>query len=251
MGWAGSLRVRLCDFRIHFDLPMPAVVELKVRNASHPLRMRTGNSSDRQVLRQIFAYGDYEPVRLTNPETIIDLGANVGYSSSYFLSKYPSVKVMAIEPERDNFRMCCENLRPFGERATLVQGAVWSETRPLAVRVGTVGDGREWSTQVVLPSDSADAESIVAGYDINYLIELFGSPKVDLLKIDIEGSELALFSRNTEGWLPRIRNMCIELHSDECAKAFYSALSNYAYDESRSGDLTICRNLRLNGTVPD
>jgi len=219
-------------------------IRLKIKNVHYPLRMRTGTSSDREVLDQIFIRPEYEPVALSNPAMIIDLGANVGYSSAYFLSRYPATRVVAVEPDRENYLICQQNLAPYGGRVTVLHGAVWSEMKPLALKKGSFGDGREWATQVCAPSDSEIGGAVVQGYDMDSLIELSGSRDIDLLKIDIERSEVDLFSRNTEGWLPKIRNLCIELHDDECAAVFFSALSECAYESSRSGELMVCSNLR-------
>ena len=59
---------------------------------------------------------------------------------------------------------------------------------------------------------------------------------IDLLKIDIEGSENGLFSLGTERWLDRVRNLCIELHGEECERAFRSAMQGYRYEQARSGE---------------
>jgi hypothetical protein len=77
------------------------------------------------------------------------------------------------------------------------------------------------------------------------LIGLSGATEIDLLKIDIEKSELELFSRNTENWLPRIRNLCIELHGADCEAVFFRALADYSYNLSRTGELTVCSDLRV------
>ena len=245
IGWSAAFRVRLHDLllrRLNFQPPFE--IQLKPKNARYPLRMRTGKSSDREVLDQIFIRPEYEPIALVNPTTIIDLGANVGYSSAYFLSRYPSAKVIALEPDHDNFLICRRNLEPFGARATVLHGAAWPERRVLVVKKGVFADGREWATQVCPPTDFGTDDPLVQAYDIDSLIALTHSREVDLLKIDIEKSEQELFSRNTDAWMPKIRNICIELHDEECEATFFSALSKYAYESSRSGELTICRNLR-------
>jgi FkbM family methyltransferase len=205
--------------------------------------MRTG-TSDREVLGQIFIEEEYQPIALSRPQAIIDLGANVGYSSAYFLSKYPNATVLAIEPDPGNYAICVRNLAPFGDRGRAVLGAAWPESAKLALNRGTWRDGREWSTQVK-PENGEDATSYVEGYDIPTLIRLSGFAEIDLLKIDIEKSEIELFSRNTDHWLPFIRNLCIELHGPDCEEVFFRALSDYSYELSRSSELTICSNLRL------
>jgi hypothetical protein len=78
---------------------------------------------------------------------------------------------------------------------------------------------------------------------------LCGAREIDLLKIDIERSELELFSRHTGDWLPRVRNLCIELHDTDCRDVFFSALSSYTYTLRTQGDLTICQNLSFCGTT--
>ena len=71
-----------------------------------------------------------------------------------------------------------------------------------------------------------------------------GFPHIDLLKVDIERAELAVFSETAQRWLPKIRNLCIELHGPDCEAALFGALSGYNFDLKRDGELTICTNLR-------
>jgi FkbM family methyltransferase len=206
--------------------------------------MRTG-TSDREVLGQIFIQREYEPLELSQPRMILDLGANVGYSSAYFLSKYPTANVLAVEPDPGNYAVCCRNLAPFGQRAKVIQGAAWVERTRLVLERGSYRDGREWTTQVRLAKGEVTPSASIDGYDMRTLIDLCGAAEIDLLKIDIEESELQLFSRNTESWLPRIRNLCIELHGPECEAIFFRALADYSYDLSRTGELTVCSDLRI------
>jgi hypothetical protein len=115
----------------------------------------------------------------------------------------------------------------------------------LVLDKGNWRDGREWTTQVRLAKEEATPSEFIDGYDMLTLIDLCGTAEIDLLKIDIEGSELELFSRNTESWLPRVRNLCIELHSPDCEAIFFRALSDCSYDLSRTGELTVCSDLRI------
>ena len=62
-----------------------------------------------------------------------------------------------------------------------------------------------------------------------------------------ERSEIELFGRNFSAWLPRVSNICIELHGPDCREAFLSALAGYEYTLESSLELTICRNLRRSG----
>jgi len=244
IGWSAAIRLRYFDLQVRAHISKTPQVQIKVKNANHPLFMRLG-TSDREVLGQIFIEEEYRPMVLSRPQAIIDLGANVGYSSAYFLSRYPNATVLAVEPDPGNYAICVSNLAPFGGRSKTVLGAAWPESSKLALDRGAWRDGREWSTQVKSAGGEASASTCVEGYDIPALIQLSGFAEIDLLKIDIEKSEIELFSRNTGRWLPRVRNICIELHGPDCEAIFFRALSDYSYDLSRSNELTICRNLRL------
>lgn len=241
-GWGAAFQLRLHDTVLrHLEIGSNFDLYLKVKGVDHPLRMRTGKSSDRGVLRQIFTNREYESVQLTDPLTIIDLGANVGYSSAYFLSRYPGAKVVSIEPDPSNFKLLQQNLAPYATRSLVRRAAVWSETRRLSIKKGEFGDGREWSTQVAVPGET-NQYGYVQGYDLDHLISLANTDKVDLLKIDIERSEIEVFSHNT-AWLSKVKNICIELHDDECSNVFFSAMSEYSYDVLKVGDLTICSHI--------
>jgi FkbM family methyltransferase len=181
---------------------------------------------------------------LPAPKLILDLGANVGYSSVYFLNRFPNARVVAVEPDPETGALCRRNLAPYGFRARVVLGAAWPENAPLVLSRGSFGDGREWATQV-RQRVAGEQGYPVQGWDVASLIGMAGAQRVDLLKVDIERSELELFGRNAHTWLPRADNICIELHGSDCREAFFRALEGYEYDLERTPHLTVCRNLRL------
>lgn len=64
----------------------------------------------------------------------------------------------------------------------------------------------------------------VEALDVRSLIDMSGIERVDLLKVDIERGELAVFGESAESWIPKVRNICIELHGKDCEEAFFHAL---------------------------
>jgi FkbM family methyltransferase len=217
-------------------------LKIKPRQAQHPVVARLRVSSDMGIFRQIFARDAYACLRsVSSPRWILDLGANVGYSSAYFLSCFPTARVIAVEPDPDNYEICCLNLHQYGKRARVVPGAAWSTRSRLVLSRGTLGVGRECARQVFA---GADREASVEGYDIPSLLEMTGGERVDILKVDIEQSELDLFGNHSLSWLRAIGNICIELHGADCKKVFFEALRDFDYALQRSGELTVCLNLR-------
>jgi FkbM family methyltransferase len=217
-----------------------ATLKMRLPGYRHELYLRAGGS-DRSTLYQAFIQREYAVLsHLVTPQLIIDCGANVGYSSVYFLNRFPGVRVIAVEPDPSNVDMCRRNLAPYGDRATVVHSAVWSHPTKLVVSKGA-GDGLEWGTQVREPrmGELPDVEAL----DIPALMDMSDVQVVDLLKIDIESSEAEVFRENAAQWLKCVRTIAIELHGDECKRIFFRALADFDFEVCYEGELTICKNI--------
>lgn len=232
--------IRVCKV---LGIGEPKRWRVRPRHVQHTLTARLRGSSDMRVFWQIFTSDEYSCLRnLENVSLVLDLGANVGYSSAYFLSCFPEARVIAVEPDERNVAICRVNLQPYGDRVLLLHGAVWPESTSLSLSKGTVGDGREWARQVTQPPVGGVGD--VQAWDVGSLIDMSGGMEVDLLKVDIERAELAVFGHSATTWLHRVRNICIELHGADCEEAFFNALAGFEYELEHSGELTICRNIR-------
>jgi FkbM family methyltransferase len=215
---------------------------LRIRGYPHPVRMRPG-TSDLHAFHQIFISREYDCLDAADlvgggPILIVDCGANVGYASVYFLNRFKQAHVIAVEPDRGNFEICRENLAPFGARATVIRSAIWSHRAGLKLQ-GGAGRETEWGIRVEETNrDEADLE----GTSIAAILDESGFPAIDLLKMDIEGAEAAVFAGEHE-WLGNVKNIVIELHGEDCERSFFDAMGRYRYDLSTSGELTVCRNI--------
>jgi FkbM family methyltransferase len=195
-----------------------------------------------KVFWQIFNFEEYSTLRgMVNVFLILDLGANVGYSSAYFLSCFPDARSIAVEPDEQNVAICRMNLEPYDGRALVLTGAVWSQAGLLSLSKVTSGDGLECARMVAQPQEGSLGN--VRAWNVGDLIDISGCTAVDLLKVDIEGAELEVFGASARAWLHRVRNICIELHGPDCERTFFKAVAGFNYELERSGELTICRNL--------
>jgi FkbM family methyltransferase len=219
-------------------------VKLHIKGYINPVFFRYG-SSDPDVFTQIFLFEEYSCIKdLKEPKVIIDCGANVGYSSIYFLNKYPNASVIAIEPDPENFKVCEKNLSYYDERVSLINSAIWSQKTGLIIsKAENWGNAYEWAMQVKECKEGQEPD--IYAISIDDLLEDYGLSSIDLLKVDIEGSEAEIFAKNYENWLNKVKNIVIELHSEECEKEFFKALSMYDYELSRFGELTICKKISL------
>jgi FkbM family methyltransferase len=213
------------------------VVAVRIKGYQQPAYIRLG-SSDAYVLEQIFFQCEYSPLGATIPQpmTMVDCGANIGLSALYFLHRYPDLKVIVVEPDPQNMRMCKRNLAPFAERTSFVQAGVWS--RP----AGLLLSGSGWGVKV-REANPGEAPA-VQGIDILSLLRMTPDGEIGLLKVDIEWSEIVVFGNGSEAWLPSVRNIAIELHDDQCRAVFEKALSSYRYIPSKCGELTFCLDIQ-------
>lgn len=53
-------------------------------------------------------------------DTLLDIGANIGYYSAVFLAKIPNSKVICIEPQPGIVDLLRKNMQQFGERASVL-----------------------------------------------------------------------------------------------------------------------------------
>ena len=219
-------------------LKKPPVL-LRTKLALHPLFCRPG-TSDFDAFNLIFLKREFRCLgEVTDPSLIVDCGANVGYASAFFLSRFPGSTVIAVEPDPGNFTLLRRNLAPYGPRAQVRQAAIWSHPTRLVLSSDAFRDNREWSRQVRPARDHEIAT--VVGIDLGTLLRESGRPRIDLLKVDIEGSEAELFSGHLESWLHAVATLAIELHDDRCREIFRRALQGGNMHCAVRGEWTICR----------
>ena len=216
--------------------------QLWSRNSKFPLICRS-NTSDIDVFKQIFVGREYSCFDdLSNVDLVIDCGANVGYSSAYFLTRFPKCNVICVEPDQSNFTMLEKNLAPYKDRVKLIRSGIWSHPTDLKILEVPYGDGREWAVQVreCKPDETPELQAI----DIGTLLEESGFNKISILKIDVEGAEAVVFGKNYESWLPFAENIVIELHDDSffgpASEIVFNTISSCKlFDISKSGELSV------------
>ncbi len=215
---------------------------LRSKDARHAVLVRAG-TSDLDVFKQIFIEREYSCLDdVARADLIIDCGANVGYSSAYFMARFPNARLIAVEPDEGNFGILRTNLAPFGSSVVALRSAIWSRPGMLCFSDRQYRDGREWTRQV--RPGSADEDTSIPAVDIGTLLSESGQDRISILKIDIEGAEAMVFAENYESWIDRVDNLVIELHDDteygECSAIFHRAIAGRGFTLSRSGELTVC-----------
>jgi len=142
-----------------------------------------------------------------NANTIVDIGAHVGSFTVWAALRSPNAELLAVEPNPQTFRFLESNVRRNGleGRITLHNVAV-GEVRgrgrlefvehSLGTRIARDGAG-DLTTEIVTVAD---------------LLAQPGFETTDLLKIDCEGMEYALFEAIQPEVLRRIKAVACEYH---------------------------------------
>jgi FkbM family methyltransferase len=213
-------------------------VELRVRGIPTPIRLRKG-TSDFDVFRQVFLCRQYA-LRVAEPvEYIVDAGANIGLSSIYLLRRFPQARVIAVEPDGENCALAAHNLQGYSDRCRLARGGVWSDDRLLGVCRGSYGDGRHWATQTVAMDERDAAGETAQAFTIQQLMDRFRFPRIDLLKMDIEGAELNVFRDGNLAFLERTACCVVECHDQAAKDAFLSAMDRFGFAVTRRGEVLV------------
>lgn len=201
------------------------------------LTARPSPSSDMMVWRQVFVQNQYQCVLdligdRSAPLNIIDAGANVGYSAAYFARKLPNSRVLAIEPDFENFEILRSNLQSM-ENVSFYRGALWKrDCCGLEIR-RDFRDGREWALYC---AESERCE--VWGHGLEYYMHMMGYESVDILKMDIEGGEAAVFDDDT--FLRHVKILAVEIHDEfKCRKKITASLRKYGFYYAEAGELTV------------
>jgi FkbM family methyltransferase len=215
------------------------LVPLRVRALGGAVVYCRPDSSDAMVFWDTFYKGYHLPTtRLRRPRVIVDLGANVGYTTAHFATRYPEARVIGVEMDGDNAALARRNVAAFGSRCRIVHAAIWPDEG-----VVTYSGAESWAFQVdtqpaglvgqqVGPAGQRSARAIT----MERLLEEHAVERIDYLKIDIEGAECALLESNCH-WLSRVANVSMECHepgSDaRCAKVLRSRGFVCTEDEHR------------------
>lgn len=202
----------------------------------HPIFLRP-NTSDLTVFYQVLFNLEYDIPLKFEPKVILDLGANIGLASIYYLNKYPQAKVIAVEPEKGNFLCLKENTKNYTNFHSYNNG-IWHKNTDLKIVDTSKGN---WAYKV--QEVSAEEKGMIKAITIEKIIDDHKLSQIDILKIDIEGAELELFSKNYEKWLKITKVVIIELHDwmrEGCAKQFFSTLVKYNFSLSHKGENLIC-----------
>jgi FkbM family methyltransferase len=205
-------------------VPLPMrkkIVRTRLAALDKPFFVRLG-SSDLQLKQTITYRGEYRPLfdrDIGQVRQIVDLGANAGMTIRLWRDKYPDARIIAVEPDAFNLKMCRLNADAAGgERVQLVQACI--DGKPGKVLLDVSGQEQQFHITSQPTGKTVEVDALT----VPQVLERTNADEViDLLKCDIQGPERAVFA-DCASWIHRVRNMVVELHDDYTDELFLADL---------------------------
>ncbi|MBI3743806.1 MAG: FkbM family methyltransferase [Chloroflexi bacterium] len=137
---------------------------------------------------------------LAGTDIVVDLGAHRGMFTA--LAALHAARVVAVEAQKEfmpAIRSTVEKVRPGKHQAVTAIAAY-------------VGSGTGFFADQSNPEAAAD--KLGQSITMSQLMAQERLPRIDFLKVDIEGSEFDLFMGSDTAWLDTVRRIAIEVHPE-------------------------------------
>jgi FkbM family methyltransferase len=184
-------------------------LRFKTNNPRRALPFTFRGRTDLGVLSHFYKEGYYIQDTLEMPvRTILDCGANIGDETARFRLHYPNAEIIAVEADPDNAALLRGSFSS-DPLTTVVDGAVWYEDTELTLCKNEGGN-----PEASFVSAEPTGGNKVKAYSIPSLLKRRGWTSIDILKLDIEGAEFDLFSKNVE-WIGCVKSLVFEVPDAE------------------------------------
>ena len=234
------------------ESPKSLLLKSNINNQPFQCYVRCAPSSDVFVFRQIFQKKEYLSLvtliqkgnQADTIKLIVDAGANVGFTGVFLRIFFPDAHLLAIEPDQSNAEQINLNFTANSIRDTeIILAGVWSHDCFLELKKDK-SKGQEWGFYV----EESPVPTTLRAIDILNLPQLSDGRLIDILKIDIEGSETKLFEDREKArrLLSITKYLAIEIHDDVADRNHIQQVlreNNFSWFEE--GELTIASNEKL------
>jgi FkbM family methyltransferase len=211
---------------------------LRVPFLRSPLTLRAG-TTDFSVLEQVFTTDELS-FQLPSPvRSIVDAGANIGLVSVVLAERYPEATVVALEVDDGNFRLLEENTKPH-KNVICVKKGLWSHETFLVI---DNPDAEAWAFTVHEEPENPNGIPAIGVPDV---LKFLNTDRIDLLKVDIEGSEVEVFSGDAQRWIDKVNVIAVELHDrfrPGCTKALEQATANQGFSWQEIGEYHVLQRI--------
>jgi FkbM family methyltransferase len=233
----------LCNIKIANLSEECNLMSVHREDYKYPIYLRN-NTTDIPAYKEIIERHKYCVTTEYEPKYIIDAGANIGMAAIYFANKYKDARIIAIEPESANYELLKKNTENYAN-ITVIKAALWKTTGEIFLfDTGLGNDGfmtgeNSMDTKTPIKTIKQTIETTT----IDEILDEFHINSIDILKIDIEGSEKEIFE-SCENWIHNTNSIIIELHErmkKGCNKSFYKNVKYFDKIASSGEDVYLSK----------
>ena len=176
----------------------PRIIQIK------KFKIKMYSVDDFSTLNLVFCRQDY--VNFNNKRIVIDIGANIGTTTLYWLHNDPHCKVYCFEPSSLNFERLSYNLKKFNKSIILKKLGVDNKNYFKKLYLTKTGT----NSSIFLKNKKKF--EIIRVIDINSILNslLKKYKYIDILKIDTEGTELSIIKSIKYNYIKKIKVINIE-----------------------------------------
>lgn len=144
--------------------------------------------------------------KISDEPVLIDLGGCLGDFSTHFIEKYPNAKIIILEPSKTNFSKIKLNnndniIKIFGALFTRSGEELTFYEDPTSAQNGSLLFN-------YFPHISYQVQT----YSLDDIVKNITKPKIDLIKMDVEGAEWDCLMNTSTETLNRIEQISVEFH---------------------------------------
>lgn len=179
------------------------------------------------LFEEIFVFEVYKFSATSDRPFIIDCGSNIGLSVLYFKALYPASRIMAFEPDPQAFELLESNIRNNKLEDVICYNQAVTNTVGCAELFKEEIPGSLGMSLIEMPSAYRQTVRTIR-------LSEFIHNDVDLLKIDVEGSEIQIIEGllETEA-IQFVKQMIVEFHPSKIVRDiqdFLEELGNCGFD---------------------
>ena len=166
------------------------------------------------IQQQLFWYGHYEKElgvlirKILKPgDVFLDIGANIGYFSLLAAKHEPTAKIFCFEPVRSSFHKLEENIAlNAAKNVKAVNAGIGERNQEREIYIS--GEDNTGMSSFQRPENYSGKSEIVKVITVDEWFSSSGLARIDLIKLDVEGSELASV-KGMDGTLKKFKPLLI------------------------------------------
>ena len=225
-------RSRSISFTVKAARKQPSDKLEKLRWRGRDVFYRPGTSDASVLYQNLLRSGKkaeyYVPPAL-RPKVIVDIGSNIGSSILYFHNVFPEAAIIGFEPHPETFEVLRRNVADL-PGVSIFNYGLGAADGSITVPFEGVNFGRfRFAPRAIVDASavrSVDCEIRHAGETLRNL----GITRIDLLKIDCEGSELDVFTAIPQELIAHCKWIVGEMHDASAFRILALLAPHFDFD---------------------